>query len=121
MTESTTNDAQRHDIRVRRFMLVFFGFVVLGCGLGFGYKLYEFIHDLTAENGLRFAGAHILTYLLVAGGFGLLLIYAFIAGQFSDIEQPKYHLLEEEIRLDHEEFGLDEEKHPSFDAQEATR
>jgi hypothetical protein len=88
----------------RRWTLWFFFLVIFAAGLGFSYKLYEFIHDLLAEEGLRFAGAHILTYLLVAGGFFLLLLFAFLTGHFSDIEQPKYDLLEREKELDRREL-----------------
>ena len=97
-------DSQREQ-RVRRFMLWFFGFVVIAGGLGFSYKLYEFIADLTASEGLRFAGAHILIYLLVAGGFMLLLAFAFMTGHFANIENAKYEMLEDQTKRDHEEFG----------------
>ena len=82
-----------------------FGTVVVLGGLAFFYKLYEFLHDLSAQEGLAFAGAPLLTYCLVAGGFLCLLAFAFIKGHFSDIEKPKYDLLETEIRHDLDEFG----------------
>ena len=36
----------------------------------------------------------IVTYLLVASGFGCLFFWAYLSGQFKDIEQPKYRMLE---------------------------
>ena len=91
--------------RLHKIMLWIFSLVILVASLGFVSKLYEFFHDLTNEEGLRFAGAHLLTYVLVAGGFFMLLGYAFLRGHFADIEQPKYDLLEQEERRDRHEFA----------------
>ena len=93
------------DARLKNVMLKFFGVVVFLSGVTFIYKLYEFFHDLTDSDGLRFAGSHLLTYVLVAGGFGLLLIYGFMKGHFSDIEKAKYEMLEKEEDYDRQEFG----------------
>ncbi len=88
-----------------RGWLIFFGGIVLVAALCFVVKFYEFFYDLSRQEGFRFAGAHLATYLLVAGGFFLLLLYAFLKGHFSDIERPKLDLLERERRLDHDEFA----------------
>lgn len=88
----------------RRWM-VFFLVVIGAAGVAFAFKLYEFFYDLSQQEGFRFAGAHLATYLLVAGGFFLLLAYAFLKGHFADIEQPKYDILESEQSYDREEFG----------------
>lgn len=93
-------DVARTDAKLHRTMVWILGFVVIASGLAFVYKLYEFFHDLTNSDGLRFAGTHLLTYCLVAGGFLLLLLYAFLKGHFSDIERPKYELLDWEDRHD---------------------
>ena len=93
---------------MRRFWLAFFA---LGCtlaGLGFAWKLREFFFDVTNREGFEFATVHLLTYALVAAGFVLLLLSAFLRGHFSDIEQPKYTLLDREIRLDLDEYGPDD-------------
>lgn len=90
----------------RVFMAKLFLVVVLLAGLAFVYKLWEFFEDLTDSAGLRFAGAHLMTYLLVAGGFLALLGYSFLKGHFADIEQPKHDLLEMEAQRDHAEFGI---------------
>jgi len=92
---------------MRRFWIAFF---VVGCalaGLGFAYKLYEFFFDVAGRQGFEFAGAHLVTYALVAAGFLLLLLFAFLNGTFSDIERPKHELLERELRYDRDEFGTD--------------
>lgn len=87
-----------------RFFLWFFAVVVFAGGSAFVYKLYEFLHDLTAKDGLHFAGSHLLTYILVAGGFLLLLAYGYLRGHFAKIESPKYEMLENEIKHDREEL-----------------
>lgn len=88
--------------RTRRTMTWIFAVVIFTAGLAFFYKLYEFMHDLLDAAGLQFAGAHLLTYVLVAGGFFCLLAFAFLRGHFSDIEKPKFDLLEKEVRYDRE-------------------
>jgi len=91
--------------RTSRAMLVFFGVIIALAAFAFGFKFYEFFVDLSAQEGFRFAGAHLLTYLLVAGGFFLLLAYCFLTGHFADIERPKHDLLDSERDRDHAEFG----------------
>jgi hypothetical protein len=89
---------------LHRAWLIFF---IVGCavaGLGFFYKLYEFFWALTDTDGFEFAGVHLVTYGLVAGGFLMLLLYGFLKGHFSDIERPKYELLERERAYDHADF-----------------
>jgi hypothetical protein len=90
-----------------RVVVVAFGSAVAVAGAGFAWKLFEFFEDLFAESGLRFAGAHLTIYVLVAAGFVLLLAYAFLSGHFSDIERPKLDMLEREREHDREEFGRD--------------
>jgi len=91
--------------RTHRGMLAFFALVIAGAAFAFGVKFYEFFVDLAAQEGFRFAGAHLLTYLLVAAGFFLLLGFCFVSGHFADIEQPKHDLLESERKNDLAEFG----------------
>jgi len=88
----------------RRWMY-FFSAIVFMAGLAFCVKLYQFFVDLGSQEGFRFAGAHLATYLLVAGGFFLLLTYGFLCGHFSNIEQPKFDILDSERRNDRAEYG----------------
>ena len=92
---SGPNDAASSP-RLRRFLIAFFGTGSVCAGVGFCVKIYEFTDDLLAEEGIRFAGVHLLTYALVALGFLLLLTFAFLSGHFSDIEAPKYDLIDQE-------------------------
>jgi len=89
---------------LRRAWLAFFLFGALLAGAGFVYKLREFFFDVTETEGFEFAGAHLVTYLLVAGGFLLLLVHGFLRGHYADIERPKHELLEHERALDAQEF-----------------
>ena len=93
------------DRRILLWMLWIFGFVIVAAAVAFGWKIYEFTADLLDQEGLRFAGSHLLTYVLVAGGFFLMLLYCFLRGHFADIEKPKYDLLETEKAHDLREFA----------------
>ena len=91
--------------RSQRTVIVVFAAIIALAAAAFAFKFYEFFYDLSRQEGFRFAGAHLATYLLVAGGFFLLLLYAFLKGHFSDIERPKLDLLERERRYDHDEYA----------------
>jgi len=100
-------EAKRIEMKTRRnrFLAIAASFlVILAAGVSFVFKLYEFFYDLSAREGFQFAGAHLSTYLLVAGGYFLLLAFAFLRGHFNDIEQPKHDILEEERRRDAAEY-----------------
>ena len=97
--------AQRGERRpLRTFWLVLFLIGSAVAGAGFFYKLYEIFWRVSGTEGFEFAGVHLITYMLVAGGFLLLLVYCFMRGHFSEIEKPKHDLLEQERRLDRQEF-----------------
>jgi hypothetical protein len=49
---------------------------------------------------LGFALLPMSNYLLVAAGFRMLLIWAFLKGEFKDIERAKYELLEDNERYE---------------------
>jgi hypothetical protein len=85
---------------MRRLVLAFFLFAMAVSGVGFSVKIFEFADDLADQKGLQFAGAHLLTYGVVATGFLALLTYAFFMGHFRDIEEPKFDLLEKERQND---------------------
>ena len=103
-TAHTPASGEQPTGRLRRAWIIFF---FVGCaiaGVGFVYKLYEFFWALAGTEGFEFAGVHLVTYGLVASGFLLLLAYGFFKGHLSDIERPKYELLEHERAHDHAEF-----------------
>lgn len=89
----------------KRFWVIFFGVGTFIGGLGFSMKIWSFMHDLMDAGGIQFAAIHLGTYFLVAIGFVLLLTFAFLRGHFSDIEAPKFTMIEEERRHDRAEFA----------------
>jgi hypothetical protein len=96
--------AARNSSGPGRVVLWTFALAIVVAGVGFSWKLFEFFEDMLVQGGLRFAGVHLLVYVMVAAGFLLLLAAAFLAGHFSDIERPKYELLEREREHDRIEF-----------------
>lgn len=87
-----------------RAVVRFFLVAALLAGVGFGVKIHEFAEDLLADQGIGFAGAHLVTYAFVAVGFLLLLAGTFLRGHYADIERPKHDMLERERmhdRLEH--------------------
>jgi hypothetical protein len=84
---------------------VVFTIIVGGCGLAFMTKLYRFIGTLYegGPDALGFALVPVMNYLTVAAGFVMLLVWAFLNGQFVDIERAKYEMLENEARYDRED------------------
>ena len=80
--------------RQRRAIHAFF---VLACTVGgvmFVFKLHEFLLTIKRDELVGFAVDPILVYAFVAIGFLLLLAWAFLTGQFRDIERAKYEMLE---------------------------
>ncbi|MBI4602731.1 MAG: cbb3-type cytochrome oxidase assembly protein [Planctomycetes bacterium] len=79
------------------------GAVVCG-GLGFVYKLAQFIREALGSEAASFAVVPVAVYVLVALGFVSLFVWALLRGQFRDIEGPKHRLLE--MEEEHERAGV---------------
>lgn len=73
---------------------VFFIVAVLIAGGMFTFKLFSFLRTIQRDELAGFAFDPILTYGFVAAGFLALLGWAVWTGQFRDVEQPKYEMLE---------------------------
>lgn len=71
--------------------------------IGFGDKLYQFFMVLTKNPQGRFALVPLASYLLVSMGFIFVFVWGLMKGMLSDIEAPKYTMLEREKQLDAEE------------------
>ena len=78
----------------RRWILGFFIMAVTVAGCMFTYKLFAFLKTIKRDELAGFAFDPIVIYALVALGFLCLLGWAFMSGQFHDIERPKYEMLE---------------------------
>lgn len=73
---------------------------VLTGGMGFVYKLSQFVKEAVRSDTESFAAVPVAVYVMVALGFASLFVWGLIRGQFSDIEGPKHRLLEEEERYE---------------------
>lgn len=65
---------------------------VAGCM--FVYKLFAFMRTIRKDEMAGFAFDPIIIYGFVAGGFLCMLAWAFLSGQFRDVEAPKHEMLE---------------------------
>ena len=88
--------------RTKTTIVVLMGiFILIPGGIGFGDKLYQFFQVLLSDDkGGRFAIVPIATYIGVSAGFFFILIWGALKGMLSDIEGPKYQMLEREEQLD---------------------
>ena len=81
-------------------------FILIPGGIGFGDKLYQFFHVLRSSDDGRFALLPIATYILVSLGFVMVMIWGALKGMLSDVEGPKYQMLEREEELDAREGSV---------------
>ncbi len=89
----------------RLFIWIFSVAMVLTAGTAFVFKLIEFIHTATMK-GPSAMGSFlipVLNYLIVAAGFALLFLWAYLSGQFRDVEAAKYRMLEMQRAIDRDE------------------
>ena len=99
-TEEREDGNARRGGGAKRLWLSIFGVGTAAAGVGFAVKIHEFLSDALAEEGIGFAGSHLLSYAFVAGGFLLLLAGVFLRGHFADIERPKFDMLDREVLHD---------------------
>jgi hypothetical protein len=79
---------------------------VAGGGATFLFKLWEFVDTASRGDLPGFAFATVVSYFIVTAGFLCLAGWAFLAGHYRDIEEPKHRLLETEAGYDRlEETG----------------
>jgi cbb3-type cytochrome oxidase maturation protein len=88
---------------IHRFVWAFGLVMIVIAGGGFLFKLIEFITVFTTDEPFQFAIIPVVTYLLVAAGFGCLFFWAYLSGQFKDVEAPKYRMLQMQDEIDREE------------------
>ncbi len=77
--------------------------VVFG-GTAFAYKIVEFMFTLSEPESRGFAEVPVTVYFFVAGGWLCLLAWCFATGQFNDLEQAKYDMLE--MEEEYERHGI---------------
>jgi hypothetical protein len=69
---------------------------ILAAGIAFIYKISEFIFTLNESSVQGFADVPVTIYFVVAAGWLLLLVWCFMTGQFTNVEEPKYEMLRRE-------------------------
>ena len=88
---------------LRRFgrIVLWSGTVI--AGFTFAFKIVEFIWTLDSPEAPGFAVVPVVTYFIVAAGYALLFAWAYLSGQFANMERPKTAFLEREEELDRQE------------------
>ena len=89
----------------RAFIWTFSIVLVAVAGTAFLFKLIEFFVTATTSGPSALASflIPVLNYLLVAAGFFCLFVWAYVSGQFRDLEKPKYRMLELQAQMDRAE------------------
>jgi nitrogen fixation-related uncharacterized protein len=80
-------------------LLVFSTFILGGALLGFGQKIAEFLRVWYENPEAKFALIPVSIYFATVIGFVCLFVWGTMHGMLSDIEGPKYRMLEEELEL----------------------
>jgi hypothetical protein len=89
--------------RRRQWITLLLALIILLPSLwGFGGKFVEFVALYRGDVDGVFAISPIVNYLLASLGFLFLFAWAAAGGMFSDVERPKYLMLETERQLDRE-------------------
>lgn len=88
------------DMKPNRFVFWFSIVVILMAGSAFLFKLIEFAITFSQSESIRFALIPVMTYLIVAAGFASLFFWAYLTGQFRNIEGPKFRMLEMQDEID---------------------
>ena len=96
---------QRTSRAAQRFLWPFSVLMVLIAGGAFTLKLIDFFVTATTRGPDALASflIPVLNYLLVAAGFFCLFLWAYLTGQFRDVEGPKYRMLEMQRRIAEQE------------------
>ena len=88
----------------RVFLWIFSITMIVTAGSAFGMKLIDFYITATREGSAALGSflVPVMNYLFVAAGFGALFFWAYIRGQFRNVEEPKYRMLEHNLEYDRE-------------------
>ena len=93
-----------HNSRRRSFAwivtIVFAVLILIPSMLGFVMKFMELINMTQGDADGGFAITPVVNYLFASAGFFFILLWAAINGMFTDLEKPKYTMLENEQQLD---------------------
>jgi len=84
----------------------FFFTFVFSAGTLFFYKVYTMLATVHQHELVGFAFDPLIVYACVAMGFFCMLVWAYLSGQFRDVEQPKYEMLERWERQEKQDAAL---------------
>lgn len=100
-SESPGEATSRKDRSFAWTVTIVFGvLILLPCLVGFGIKFRELLALTGNPEEGGFSITPVINYLLASTGFFFLLLWAALNGMFSDLERPKYLMLENERELD---------------------
>lgn len=77
--------------------------VVLSGAYGFATRFMSFLYELAQEDGIAYSLVPVATYFFAAGGFFCILIWAFLTGHLSNVEQEKYRMLDEQLAFERQD------------------
>lgn len=101
LSESSGEGTSRKDRSFAWTLTIVFGVVILlPCLIGFFIKFSELVALTKNPEDGGFSITPVINYLLASIGFFFLLLWAALNGMFSDLERPKYLMLENERELD---------------------
>ena len=102
-----TEESVVRERRTRNFLWVFGVGMVVTAGTAFVFKLSEFIYvaTLPEDQGLVSFLLPVLNYLVVALGFASLFVWAYLRGEFRDVEKTKVRMLEMQDQIDRVEMA----------------
>ena len=69
---------------------------LIGAGVAFCYKIAEFLFTLNSEEVRGFADVPVTVYFAVAAGWLALLVWSFLTGKLSEVEQTKCDVIRKE-------------------------
>jgi hypothetical protein len=80
----------------RAFLWIFSIVMILTAGSAFGMKLIDFYVTATRKGSSALGSflVPVMNYLCIAAGFAALFVWAYARGQFRNVEEPKYRMLE---------------------------
>lgn len=89
---------------LKRLTVILMGVIVIASGAyGFTTRFMSFIHELAEEDGIAYSLVPVATYFFAAGGFFLLLLWAFLTGHLSQVEDEKFRMLDEQLALEEQD------------------
>ncbi len=92
--------SEKQRTRTLRNVHIFFVTAVTIAGCMFTFKLFSFLKTIKRDELAGFAFDPILVYAFVAMGFLCLMAWAYLSGQFRDLEAVKRDML---VRFDEQE------------------